>query len=497
MNEAFHKSLQNVFVICESPAILLKLRENLSFLRTNLSSIARYKNVDRALEHLNKLIASQRDVDLIISDMFFHSSETSIVALVNRLEEFQHYRNTPLLIFTNTKEKNLINEIRLACIHVPFRIVFTETDGKGLENIFHDLISFKHKNKHYLELESKVEFIIDSKNESLIPQALQTIHTYQKNYPQVCRLAKTELLKGQLFFAFWKNSCEKAEEFLSQMTYHPKSSDEYRKISARYTKETANSTRLLSLCEQALEKSHKTEPTYWKTLELLFQVHMEKGDLRRAKIILQQLIENFPQACTFSLKLGKLHELRNEFHKSVNHYMNAAHYALEQGVRNIQKEDLIDIVNTSLRSCKTMMNHLNIDEVGNSNNFKEGSDNYLVLKSIRKNNAQLRVILEKMAKLYPDDANYINKIAITYRRSGEYQLAEQYYLKAVKLDPKNIIIRINYAMCLACSDLFSKATAIIEETSNLEMSAEERENLEHARELINQRDTTRIKRVML
>ncbi len=497
MKEEKLSKLRNVFVICESPVILSKLRENLSFLNTHLSSISRFKSVDNAMEHLNKLIADQREVDLIISDIFFHASDISVVALIHRLEEFRHYRNTPLLIYTNTKEKALINQIRLACIHVPFRIVFTETDGKEVEKIFHDLISFKQENKHYLELEAKVEFIIESQNRNFITQALQTIHAYHRKYPKVCRFAKTELLKAQLFYAFWKLSCEQADKISSKLNFHNSESSEYKFLTEQFEKETTAGKQLLSLCEQALERSHESEPGYWKTLDLLFQLQMEKGEIRQAKNTLLQLIENFPNACTYALKLGKIHELRNEFHESVKHYMDAAHLALQQGIKNVQKEDLIDIVDTSLRSCKEMMQRLGVGEVGETHHFAEGSDNLLILKSIRKNNAQLRVMLEKMSKLYPDDANYMNKIAITYRRSGEYQLAEQYYLKAINLEPKNIIIRINYAMCLACSSLFKKATTVIEATTGMEMTEEERDILEHARELINKRDIMRIKRVML
>ena len=76
-------------------------------------------------------------------------------------------------------------------------------------------------------------------------------------------------------------------------------------------------------------------------------------------------------------------------------------------------------------------------------------------------------------------------------------MAEEFYERALKADPEDPIIRINYAMCLACGNIFDKATQMIETASKLEMGKDEKETYEKARELINEKDLLQIRKVMV
>ena len=93
--------------------------------------------------------------------------------------------------------------------------------------------------------------------------------------------------------------------------------------------------------------------------------------------------------------------------------------------------------------------------------IKEDSEEHFLLNIIKKNNAQVRTALYQLSKKPVEDkllhADYQNKIAVTFRRSGDHVMAMNTYQEAIKLDPTNPIIRLNYAACLALLKLFDQA----------------------------------------
>ncbi|MBF0275395.1 MAG: tetratricopeptide repeat protein, partial [Nitrospinae bacterium] len=357
------------------------------------------------------------------------------------------------------------------------------------------LIEFKINNQKYLELESKIHSIIEMGNRNLLNPALQTIHSYSEKYPKVCTFPKVQLLTGELYFSFWKLSNEELKRLADKMIGIKENSSEYTFIVEKIEKEGEVNKRMIDLAKNAFKASHEARPTYWKANEALYKLHVEMDELNDAKHYLGYLISSFPAEATYSLKMGRLNEISNRFTNSVNFFLESAEKALHAGVSNLKKEDLLEIIDASLRTGKKLMKQMNISEL--SAKAENALETRTMLKNMRKNNAQLRVTLEKMSRQFPNDPEYLNKIAITYRRTGEYHIAEEYYKKAIQADKNDAVIRINYAMCLACSNIFDKATEMIESAAKLEMNDEEKETYEKSRELINKKDIVRIKKVMI
>ncbi|MBF0276113.1 MAG: hypothetical protein HQK84_12855, partial [Nitrospinae bacterium] len=120
-------SFNNIFLICDSKIIIEKLKSSLEILRTKQSGIHRYRNIDEAIRQVDHFISNNEVVDLIVSDVSFQSSETNLIALINKLEDYKNFWNTPVLIFTNVKDAQLLSNVGKAFIHLPYRLIFTET----------------------------------------------------------------------------------------------------------------------------------------------------------------------------------------------------------------------------------------------------------------------------------------------------------------------------------------------------------------------------------
>ncbi|MBF0275398.1 MAG: tetratricopeptide repeat protein [Nitrospinae bacterium] len=486
---------KNIFLICDSLSTIEKLKNSLDILRDNMESVLKFNNIDSAIKRIDHFISNNKEIHLIITDVRFQSSETNVIALINKLEDYKSFWNTPILIFTNHKERELLRNISRAFVHLPFRIVFTENNNDYIASVFHELIKFKIKNQKFLDLETKIFSIMEMGNRNLLKPAMESIVSAHKKDPKICTYSKTQLLTGQLFTAFWKSSNAKLESLTEKLEEVKIDSLDYKVIIEQIEHESEINKKMLNKAKDSLRKSFEARPSYWKANEALYKLHMELNEIEESKHYLNRLISLFPAEATYFLKMGKLYELSNNYRESIEYFLESASKALNSGVSNLKKEDLMEIIDASLYTGTKIMRQINVTELNTDN---EGEfETELMLKDLRKNNAQIRATLERMNKQFPHDSNYLNKIAITYRRTGEYDVAEGFYKKAIKEDSENPIIRINFAMCLACNNLFEQASKMIETASRYQINEEEREIYDKARNLINKKDIVGIRKIMI
>ena len=78
-----------------------------------------------------------------------------------------------------------------------------------------------------------------------------------------------------------------------------------------------------------------------------------------------------------------------------------------------------------------------------------------------------RKTYEKFTELYPDEAAGWNNLALTYKRTGEYQREEELYRIALRLSPGDDHALNNLAVCLAHQGRYEEALAIMEDLERI------------------------------
>lgn len=78
-----------------------------------------------------------------------------------------------------------------------------------------------------------------------------------------------------------------------------------------------------------------------------------------------------------------------------------------------------------------------------------------------------RATYERFTRLYPDDPAGWNNLALTYKRTGEYQKEEQLYRVAISLDPVDDHALVNLALNLGRQGRFDEAWEIMNQLERL------------------------------
>ncbi|MFQ5559545.1 MAG: tetratricopeptide repeat protein [Nitrospinota bacterium] len=484
-----------VILVERNRLALLKIVKVLKDMNAPKEKVRLFKDISSAVVEMKNIVNSGMDVDIIISDIFYND-EINLIRLVAEMEKIPRLWNTPLLVFTNETGEEMYNEIRNNIVHVPFRFISKSSLDQKIKLTLMELIDFRSENHHFLELETKVTSFINTKNVAMLKPTMDMIMDYKERFPVACGPAKIDLLCGKLHYDFSAQLTAEMKEKVEQLqNFSPESSD-FGTLQAELTKLSATIDDLNNTSYQFYLSSYNQDPTYWKALYSLYLVNMERRDLGEAKKYLSKLIGIFPNNSSYYFKMGKINELQNDLSAASERYLESAKMALQEGVQNVKEEDVVDIVNASIKAGKNLLMQLDADQIDRSPT-DHGSERGVIMQTLRKNNALARASLLYLAKKNPGNADYLNKIGITYRRIGDYQKACQAYSQAVAIDYNNARIRINNAAALGLCGAWKASLAEISEAKKVNDTPDDEIYLDKLEQIIRKKDLNELKKVLL
>ena len=155
--------------------------------------------------------------------------------------------------------------------------------------------------------------------------------------------------------------------------------------------------------------------------------------------------------------------MENQYNLAMQYFEDASKKVLKEGVTGMNANDILDIVSESMKMSQKILKKSNATDFMDLKKIKEDSEEHYLLNIMKRNNAQVRTVLYQLSKRHTDNnieqADYQNRIAVTFRRSGDHVMAMNAYQEAVKLDPINPILRLNFAACLTLLKLHDQAKA--------------------------------------
>ncbi len=436
-----------------------KMRQCLKSIGYDDKSIIDFSDPQIAIEKAHHELDLGNPIKMIIADIYFKGDYTSLKIL----KEFDPYPalwKTPFVLYTNETDKSVIEQYSRFAKHIPLLYILKTNNEAAITKILSNLSKTIEKNIIYIDAELKVRDIIENGDAEMIPGVITDFGKikWEKKGIQGYRL---DALVGELYFEFWKKGNKKVKEIEERLSSMPRGTSGYDKVRADLTEEGKKNNPLLKMAEDTLITAYNDNPNFWKTNYVLYELSIEKGDYRTAKGYLMHLIKMFPEEFDYSYQLGRIYAMENEYNKAMEYFEDASKKALVEGLAGISEEDIIDITNESMKMAHKILVKSNASDFTDLKKIKEDSEEHFLLNIIKKNNAQVRTALYQLSKKPVEDkalhGDYQNKIAVTYRRSGDHVMAMNTYQEAIKLDPTNPIIRLNYAACLALLKLFDQA----------------------------------------
>ena len=483
-----------ILVVEYNPQAKMILRRAVGSITGNPQGVRFHKNLFDTVEELKVISASGKTPDLIVTDIFF-SEEINIFRLIRELEENSIYWNTPVLVFTNEADEGTFNRIRKDAVHIPLRIAPKTNDDTAIGKICRGLLDFKEENRHYLELEASIHSYIEHGRASLIDAALKKIDDYAKKYSLAFPPAKVNLLKGEAYFGMWKKKREEYDSLAEEFEQNPQSSGT-KDLEKKLEEAGAEAERMVVEAEKYFLEAHAAYPRFWAITHALYTLYMEQRKIKQAKEFLVELIDIFPEQTEYYHRMGKLNELEGDYTSAVKNYLAAARNAWEEGIAGYDLSEIMDIVNRSIDSTRKMLKKMGLSKIS-MQEHEIGSEEYLIMNVLKKNNAQIRGALVQVAKKSPDDAELFNKIGITYRRTGDGKLAAEMYKKAVLLAPENHRIRVNYSAALALCGSWGLALKEAETAKELDKSKEDEETIEALLDVLSSEDMNALEKILV
>ncbi len=407
------------------------------------------------MEKAKLMVRSGGNVDLVITDIFFND-EVNIFGLVRSMEKIPKLWNTPLAIYTNEATLENVHRIRKEIAHLPFRFILKGSDETTIAIILKEMISYKISNQKYLDLELKVRTNIKLKNISMLPKTLGLIDEYGQKYPKICSSLRMELLRGKLYNKFSKILRLQLDPIVEELQGISSDDDAYDPLVHKLQGLTDEVDGLREKARKRFAAAHEIDRGNWKVLYALYQFYMDEKDYPEAKDYLVSLIKTFPKNWDYFFKMGKINEIENDFLGAAKNYFEAARNALEEGASNMDLQALVEIAERSLETGQEMLNKMGESEIRNVADWCNSS-RAETMRVLRKNNAQVRSILLYASKMSPQNADYLNKIGITFRRAGDYFAAAREYHKALKIEPENPRIHLNLIVALSLANDWEKA----------------------------------------
>jgi len=471
------------------------LRRALSPLSKKKDGVLYFKNIFDALETMKKLLTTDVGVSIVISDIFLNENY-NIFRLIKEMESTPGLWNTALILYTNEADAEMFNRVRKDIKHIPFKMIHKTNDAKMIEKTCRALIEYQIGNRYYLELETSIKTYLNIGRVSLLGTIMKKIDEYIEKYPKVFHTAKVGLLKGNAYFGFWQKKSEEAAIFITELEKYSPSDPNYTEINEKLNMVITEAEGLLSEAEKNLLAAFEAYPKYWQVINALYWLYMEQNKPGEAKKYLIKLINLFPQQTEYSFQMGKLIELEGDFSGAIQHYLAASRNASQEGMTGYKTEDIMEIVDQTLECSKKVMKKIGISQI-KTEGYDIGSEEFISLRTLQQVNAQVRVVMEDMTKRNHAGSTLYNKIGITYRRVGNYKMASEMYVRAIKEDPNDHRIRINYAALLGVRGSWNLAEVELEKAISLDTEGEDREVLKIIQEIISKKNIDKLKHVLV
>jgi len=408
------------------------------------------KDIEATHLEFRNIFGVGEEVDLIVTDLFI-AKKINIFSLINMLEETPNYRNTPLLIYTSKVDVEIFNRLRRSIKHLPFRVMTQPLREKKLAEACAGLIEYRRDNRYTLQLEAKLSSLAQVRDTALIPGALNIIDEYAKKHPLAFHYAKTNLVKGKLYYQFCKQNIEEIEKIGVDKEGLTEAN---KKLDALVEENKGH----VKIAEKFFLSSHRRAPRFWETLSSLYDLYIDHGNAGEAKKYLGKLIEIFPEESQYAFKMGKIQELEGNYQKAMSSYLGAWKKHTDDKDSEHSLKDVMEIIDASLESSQRMLKDMKLSQF-TTNNQDVTSSEYQLVRALKQHNAMTRSALVGIAKENPQNADVFNKIGITYRRTGDYAMAVKMYAKALELEPKNYRIRINHSVAKALHGAWDDAKA--------------------------------------
>lgn len=420
-----------------------------------------FANPQSVIEKIYFALNSDVAVEMIIADIYFRGDITSL-KIIREFDSVPALWKTPFILYTNETDKGVIEQYMRYAKHIPLLYILKSNDESFITRTISNLSKHIEKNTVYIEAEMKVIDVIEMKDYHRISSIVAEFNKlkWEKRDIQMHRL---DTLLGELYFEFWKESNKKLKDIQQKLLKVMRGTTAYDAIRGELTDEEGKNNFFLENAEKNLDNASKENPDYWKTNYIFYEIAMEKGDYKSAKEYLIRLIKIFPEEFNYSYQLGRIYAMENQYNIAMQHFEDASKKAVTEGIFGITEKDVLDITDESMKMAQKILKSSGASDFTDLKKIKEDSGDRYLLDIIKKNNAQIRTALYQLSKKGTSDktvqADYQNKIAITFRRSGDYVMANNTYQEAIKLDPENPIIRLNSAACLALLNLFDQAKA--------------------------------------
>ncbi|MBI5185652.1 MAG: tetratricopeptide repeat protein [Nitrospinae bacterium] len=456
--------------------------------------IKKVKDPSDALKIIKDLAVIGEGVDLVISDLFLNE-DMNICGLVREMEKIPSLWNTPLVVYTNETEEAVYNNIRKDIVHLPFRMLPKSSTVDAIGEAISGLMAYKVENRHYLELETKLSAFRQTKNISLLPTALQMIDKCHKEHPAHCGPARMNLLKGKLYFEFWKLRNQDMESLVGELQKLSPSDPAFARTEKSVSNLASEIRELKNSAERYLLAAYHLEPESWECLHSFYHFYMEDGEFKKAKEYLSRLVEIFPTKTEYFFRMGKIHEFEGNFSNAIQCYLDAFHSTLEEGVGNFDENDVMEVIDASLNVGREIMNEIGLAHI-EAGKLEPGSKDHAKALMLRKNNAQIRSALLTLAVKHPKNADYLNKIGITYRRAGDYPNAIDMYSNALEIDPGNPRIRVNQAVVLALCGTWDQALNEAKKAGTLNDDPEDAKAISSLMDILGKKDQKRLLKIL-
>lgn len=431
--------------------------------------VHQFHDIASALQALQKHINGEINIALITTDLFLND-DANIFTLIKKMESEQKLWNIPILLNSNMADRDTFNRVRKDIVHIPFRMRPKTIDEGAIARTCLNLLEFKDENLNYLKLEREIDKFIFAGDISKVGEMIEKIDDYAVRFPNALHKAKKEFIKGRTCYDLWK------------------------KISK--TKNTTETENLRQKAHIYLKNAHDTYPNHWKILLALHTYHMDEGNMNAAKLYLEELVKLFPEHSEYHFRLGKMNEKEGNRAAAVRDFNIAGENVMNEGIGNFPSEYVVDIVDSSLNSTKDLLSDMGLSKIGLEGLDKK-SNEYQNMKMLQKSNADVRNTLFRLSKKKTGNSELFNKIAITYRRIGNYSLALENYVKAVNIEDENHRIRVNYAAALAMYGQWEKGEKEIKVAGRLDRQREDSEAIEAVAKAIHERDPKQLQKLLI
>jgi tetratricopeptide (TPR) repeat protein len=475
-----------------------KMRTCLKSAGYNEKSILDFAEPLSAIDKIHLILNSLGTVEMIITDIYF--KDYTSLKIIKEFDSVPALWKTPFILYTNERDKNIIEQYQKFAKHIPILYILKTNNEAVITKTLSNLSKQIERNLIYIDAEIKIVDAIGLGDVQKIPEIAAEFDKIKWEKKDVVSY-RLDALLGELYFEFWKKGNKKVKETERRMLSMPRSTTAYEVVKTELIEEEKKNNPLLKKAENILAVAYSNNPNFWKTNYILYEIAIEKGDYRTAKEYIIHLIKLFPEEFNYSYQLGRLYAMENQYNLAMQYFEDASKKALKEGVTGMNENDILDIVSESMKMSQKILKKSNATDFMDLKKIKEDSEEHYLLNIMKRNNAQVRTVLYQLSKRHTDNnieqADYQNRIAVTFRRSGDHVMAMNAYQEAAKLDPLNPIIRLNFAACLTLLKLYDQAKEEANKAQEYNNGDIDENIIGKVISLIDVRDVEGIKRILV